>query len=280
MGNLKLQKTWVREILNRRYDDINTLEELEIARELYLDLYEYILASKLTEILINRIENLQDVLETIKVYLRTERHYLELGEDVPYDISSEHEKYKEEWNSLIDRYLVVDLDKILSEVGKELESTSLLLSESILYVFKLNVRAKFYTENKLFPSITERGDKIFREFNSEFKDEICNLIEQYFDELDCNISYYQKYVDNIDADVKSKEKELAEVKQDIKELKDKSYSVREMKKLLKERGYSRKRYGKGCHEIFGDENGNITVISNHKADIKKGLKNNYLSKLD
>lgn len=280
MGNLKLQKTWVREILNRRYDDINTLEELEIARVLYLDLYEYLLSSKLTEVFIARIESLQDVLETIKVYLRAERYYLEKGEDVPYDISSEHQQFKDKWNNLIDKYLDIDLGKIIDEVGKELESTSLILSESILYVFKLNVRAKFYVENKLFPSITERGDKIFREFNSEFKDEICSLIEEYFDELDLNIHSYQKYVDKVNSEVDSKEKELARVKQDIKELKDKSYSVREMKKLLQERGYSRKRYGKGSHQIYADEEGNITVVANHGTDIKNGLKHNYLSKLD
>ena len=280
MGNLKSQKAWVRTILNKQYEEIRTLEELEIARELYMDLYEYIMSSKLTEILIDRIEELQDVLDVIKVYLRAERFYLERGEDVPEDVSSEHKRYREEWYSLIEKHSEIDLDEVVEEVSKELSQTSLILSDGILSVFKLNIRAKFYTENKLFPSIKERGASVFHEFNEEFKVEICNLIEQYFDELDCNISYYQKYVDNIDAAVKSKEKELAEVKQDIKELKDKSYTVREMKKLLKERGYSRKRYGKGCHEIFGDENGNITVISNHKADIKKGLKNNYLSKLD
>ena len=79
--------------------------------------------------------------------------------------------------------------------------------------------------------------------------------------------------------MESKEKELARVKQDIKEMKDKSYSVREMKKLLQERGYSRKRYGRGSHEIYEDESGNITVVSNHGTDIKTGLKNSYL-KLD
>ena len=280
MGNLKSQKNWVREILNKQYTEIQTIEELEISRELYLDLYEYILASKLTEILIDRIEELQDVLDVIKVYLRTERHYLELGEDVPEDISSEHKRYREEWYSLIEKHSEIDLGEVVEEVAKELSQTSLSLSDGILSVFKLNIRAKFYTENKLLPSIKDRGSSVFKEFNEEFKVEICNLIEDYFDELDCNISLYQKYVDNIDADVKSKEKELARAKQDIKELKDKSYSAREMKKLLQERGYSRKRYGRGSHQIYADEEGNITVISNHGTDIKNGLKHSYLSRLD
>ena len=279
MSNLKSQKAWVREILNKQYEDIKTMEELEIARELYLDLYEYIMSSKLTEILIARIEELQDVLETIKVYLRAERFYLERGEDVPYDISSEHQQYKDKWNNLIDKYLDIDLGKIIEEVSKDLSQTSLSLSDGILTVFKLNIRAKFYTENKLFPSIKDRGSSVFKEFNSEFRDEVCRLIEEYFDELDININSYQKYVDKIDSEVVSTEKELLKVRQDIKEMKDKSYSVREMKKLLQERGYSRKRNGKGSHQIYADEEGNITVISNHGADIKTGLKSNYL-KLD
>lgn len=280
MGNLKSQKTWVRNILNKQYTEIQTLEELEIARELYLDLYEYAISSKLTEILIDRIEELQDVLDVIKVYLRAERHYLELGEDVPDDISSEHQKYKDIWNSLIDKCSEIDLGEVVEEVAKELESTSLILSDAILSVFKLNIRAKLYKENKLFPSIWKRGDTVFREFDLEFRDEICRLINEYFDELDINISLYQNYVDNIDSEMESKEKELARVKQDIKEMKDKSYSVREMKKLLHERGYSRKRNGKGSHQIYADEEGNITVVSNHRTDIKNGLKHEYLSKLD
>ena len=279
MGNLKLQKTWVREILNKQYTEIQTLEELEIARELYLDLYEYIMSSKLTEILIDRIEELQDVLENIKVYLRTERFYLEKGEDIPEDISSEHQQYKDKWNNLIDKYLDIDLGEVVEEVAKELSQTSLSLSDGILSVFKLNIRAKFYTENKLLPSIKERGTSVFKEFNEEFKVEICNLIEEYFDELDININSYQKYIDQIDSEVGYTEKELARAKQDIKELKDKSYSVREMKKLLQERGYSRKRNGKGSHQIYEDEEGNITVVSNHGTDVKKGLKHSYL-KLD
>ena len=276
MGNLKLQKNWVREILNKQYEEIKTMEELEIAKELYLDLYEYIMSSKLTEILIDRIEELQDVLENIKVYLRAERHYLELGEDVPEDISSEHKRYREKWHSLIEKHSEIDLGEIIKEVAKELESTSLILSDGILNVFKLNIRAKFYTENKLFSSIKERGASVYKEFNEEFKDEICNLIEQYYDELDCNISLYQKHLDKIDSEVVSTEKELARVKQDIKELKDKSYNVREMKKLLQERGYTRKRNGRGSHQIYEDEAGNITVVSNHKADVKNGLKHSYL----
>ena len=236
MSSLKSQKAWVWEILNKQYEDIKTMEELEIARALYLDLYEYIMSSKLTEILIDRIEELQDVLDVIKVYLRTERYYLEKGEDVPEDLSSEHKRYREEWYSLIDKHSEIDLGAVVKEVSKELESTSLILSDGILTVFKLNIRAKFFTENKLFPSIKDRGASVFKEFNSEFKDEICKLIEEYFDELDCNISLYQKCVDNIDSEMESKEKELARVKQDIKKMKDKSYSVREMKKLLQERG--------------------------------------------
>ena len=276
MGNLKLQKNWVRTILNKQYEDINTLEELEIARELYLELYEYVMSSKLTEILIDRIEELQDVLENIKVYLRAERFYLERGKDVPENISSEHEKYKEKWHSLIEKHSEIDLGAVVEQVAKELESTSLILSDGILTVFKLNLRAKFYVDNKLFPSIKDRGASVFHEFNSEFKDEICRLIEEYFDELDINISLYQNYVDKIDSEMESKQKELARVKQDIKEMKDKSYSVREMKKLLKERGYSRKRNGKGSHEVFEDEEGNITVVSNHGTDVKNGLKHSYL----
>lgn len=276
ISNLKSQKAWIRDILNKQYKEIRTLEELEIARELYLDLYEYVMSSKLTEILIARIEELQDVLETIKVYLRAERFYLEKGEDVPEGISSEHERYREKWYSLIDKHSEIDLGAVVKEVSKELESTSLILSDGILTVFKLNIRAKFYVDNKLFPSIKDRGAKVFHEFNSELKDEICNLIEQYYDELDCNISLYQNYLDKIDSEVISTEKELARVKQDIKELKDKSYSVREMKRLLKERGYSRKRNGKGSHEVYADEEGNITVVSNHGTDVKNGLKHIYL----
>ena len=265
--------------MNKQYEDIKTMEELEIARELYLDLYEYIMSSKLTEILIDRIEELQDVLDVIKVYLRAERYYLEKGEDVPDDISSEHQKYKDMWNSLIDKCSEIDLGEVVEEVAKELSQTSLSLSDGILSVFKLNIRAKFYTENKLFTSIRERGDRVFREFNSEFRDEVCRLIEEYFDELDCNISLYQKYADKINSEVDSKEKELAKVRQDIKEMKDRSYNVREMKKLLQERGYSRKRNGKGSHQIYADEEGNITVVSNHGTDVKNGLKHSYL-KLD
>ena len=276
MSNLKSQKAWIRGILNKQYEEINTLEELEIARDLYLDLYEYVMSSKLTEILIDRIEELQDVLDTIKVYLRAERFYLERGEDVPEDLSSEHEKYKEEWNNLIDKYLDIDLGAVVEEVAKELSQTSLSLSDAILSVFKLNIRAQFYTENKLFPSIQGRGGKVFHEFNSEFKDEICRLIEEYFDELDININSYQQYVDKVSSEVVSTEKALARVKQDIKEMKDRSYNVREMKKLLKERGYSRKRYGRGSHEIYADESGNITVVSNHGTDVKNGLKHSYL----
>lgn len=279
MGNLKLQKSWIRDILNKQYEEIRTMEELEIARELYLDLYEYIMSAKLTEILIARIEELQDVLETIKVYLRAERFYLERGEDVPYDISSEHKRYREEWYSLIEKHSEIDLGEIIEEVSKDLSQTSLSLSDGILTVFKLNIRAKFYTENKLFPSIKDRGASVFKEFNSEFRDEVCRLIEEYFDELDQNINSYQKYVDKIDSEVEYTEKELFKVKQDIKEMKDKSYSVREMKKLLQERGYTRKRNGKGSHQIYADEEGNITVISNHGTDIKTGLKSSYL-KLD
>lgn len=166
-----------------------------------------------------------------------------LYEDSDIVIAKFKEKYK------------VDLDLIDKLLDNSLETLN---RKELEHIYKYSSKL---VANSIIYSSNQKNEK-FTEYDCRARKEAYAIINEIYKKLKLRIKEYKKT--------------QTRIKQDKKEAADKSYNIREMQKILKEKAYTFDRNGKGSHILLKNEIGETEVISQHGADIKKGLKHRYL----
>ena len=252
MGNLLKRKQFIQNVTKELLGNIKSREELFLAMDYLIELLRQEIRKSLSDYIIPILEEGWDLIEELKLLI----------------VEQDKLKYKlpceEVYNNLeaINNVIREISDFLFTErrIGQvKFDRSYLYTILDTIAIASAEVLPSRREHEIGFNRITMRWNETLQEEYNSYRMELINDI------LDIRDTF--------------KDKEVNHEKQRKKQLKDKSYSAKEVISMLKDQGYELERTGKGSHQVFKNEKGETVIISNHKTDVKTGLKNKYLERI-